>query len=409
MALNFKQLKKISKNPWSFTLSDENNPYGIEEYFDTGCYALNAFLSDGDIFKGCILGKKYAYSGESSTAKSYFIAYKIKAFLDKYPDGMILFYETEGSSIREMAESIGIDMDRVLVEPVSTVEELRFSAINYIEKLEKDYLDTKEKTRMMVVLDSLGMLSSNKEIEDGKAGKDTKDMTMAAAKKSFYRAISLKFSLLQIPMITANHSYTNIGGYGDSQVEGGGSGFQYAGDVRFLLSKSQKRSGTIQTGVTIRIKVKKSRFIKENQTINIDLDFEKGLNKYSYMVEFAEACGMLKSTDSTVTFEGQEYGREMFEQNFAQYFNEEKMKMLRERIKTSLCFGADDNIETMSVDKLVAHGIRLGLISDTPRMIILADGTKIKKNELRANEDLIPTELIKEIKEKLFEEDSKEE
>jgi hypothetical protein len=409
MALNFKQLKKISKNPWSFVLSDENNPYGIEEYFDTGCYALNAFLSDGDIYKGCILGKKYAYSGESSTAKSYFTAYKIKSFLDTYDDGMVVFYETEGSSVRQMAEEIGIDMDRVIIEPVSTVEDLRFSAMQYIDKLEKDYLETKEKTKLIVVLDSLGMLSSNKEIEDGKSGKDTKDMTMAQMKKAFYRAISLKFSLLSVPMITVNHTYTNIGGYGDSQVESGGSGFQYAGDVRFLLSKSQKRAGNIQTGVSIRIKVKKSRFIKENQTIVIDLDFEKGLNKYSYMVEFANACGMLKASENTVTFEGQEYGRQMFEEKFGEFFPKEKMDILRERIKESLSFGANDNIETMSVDKLVAHGISMGIMTDTARMVILPDGTKIKKNELRANEDLIPEEIITEIKNRLMEQETSEE
>jgi hypothetical protein len=404
MALNLKQLKKISNNPWSFVLSDEHNPYGVETFFDTGCYALNAFLSDGDIYKGCILGKKYAYSGESSTAKSYFIAYMIKAFLDTYEDATVLFYETEGSSIRQMAEAIGIDMTRVIVEPVSIIEELKTNALQYIEKLEADYIATKERTRLMVVLDSLGMLSTNKELDDGKAGKDTKDMTMAAAKKAFYRAISLKFSLLQIPMITANHSYTNIGGYGDSQVEGGGSGFQYAGDVRFLLSKSQKRAGNLQTGVSIRVKIKKSRFIKENQTINIDLDFEKGLNKYSHMVEFANACGMLKADDDVVTFEGKEYVRQMFEEKFGDFFVKEKMDILRERIKVSLGFGENDNVETMSVDKLVAHGVSMGLITDTPRTIILPDGTKIKKNELRANEDLIPSELISQIKENLLKE-----
>ena len=408
MALNLKQLKKISNNPWSFVLSDEHNPYGIEEYFDTGCFALNAFLSDGDINKGAILGKRYAFSGESSTAKSYFTAFCIKAFLDKYPDAVVLFYETEGSSVREMAESIGIDTDRVIVEPVSIIEELTTNALQYLDKLEKDYQETKERTKLMIVLDSLGMLSTNKEIDDKRSGKDTRDMTMAAAKKAFYRAISLKLSLLQIPMFTVNHSYTNIGGYGDSQIESGGSGFQYAGDVRFLLSKSQKRSGNIQTGVTIRLKVKKSRFIKENQIIEIDLDFEKGLNKYSYMVDFAHAAGMLKASDTTVTFEGNEYVRTMFEEKFNEYFNEEKMKVLRERVKTMLSFGADDCIETMSIDKLVAHGVSMGFITDTPRTIILPDGTKIKKNELRANEDLIPKELIEQIKAKLTEEKESE-
>ncbi len=403
MALKLNQIKKISSNPWAFTLSDENSPYSIDECVDTNCYALNAFLSDGDIFKGLPMGKRISFSGESSTAKSYFNAFIIKSFLDKYEDGVVIIFETEGSSLRQQAESIGIDMTRVIVEPVNIIEELHTNIMQYLKKLEDDYMDTKERTKILFALDSLGMLSSNKEIDDKLAGNNTRDMTKAQAIKGMYRAISLKLSLLSISLLTINHSYTNIGGYGDSQVEGGGSGFQYSGDVRFLLSKSQKRTGNIQTGVTIRLKVKKSRFIKENQTIEIDLDFEKGLNKYSYMVEFADACGMLKSSDTMVKFEGNEYPRAMFEEKFGEYFNEEKMKILADRIKKMLGFGADDCIETMNIDKLINHGVTLGFITDTPRTIILPDGTKIKKNELRANEELIPKELIEQIKNKLKE------
>lgn len=405
MALKLAQIKKISSNPWSFTLSDEDSPYMIEDCVDTNCYALNAFLSDGDIFKGLPMGKRVAFSGESSTAKSYFNAFIIKSFLDKYEEGVVVIFETEGSSLRQQAESIGIDMTRVIVEPVNIIEELHTNIMQYLKKLEDDYMDTKERTKIMFALDSLGMLSSNKEIDDKLAGNNTRDMTKAQAIKGMYRAISLKLSLLNIPFITINHSYTNIiGGYGDSQVEGGGSGFQYSGDVRFLLSKSQKRTGNIQTGVTIRLKVKKSRFIKENQTIEIDLDFEKGLNKYSYMVEFADACGMLKASDTNVKFENIDYPRAMFEEKFGEFFNEEKMKVLAERIKKMLGFGADDCIETMNIDKLINHGVSFGLITDTARLIILPDGTKIKKNELRLNEDLIPKELIEQIKAKLKEE-----
>lgn len=401
MALNFKQLKKISNNPWSHTMDSEENPYNIEEYFDTGCLALNAIMSDGNIHKGCVLGKKYCFSGESSTGKSLFSAYLIKSFLETDENAVVLFYETEGSSVREMAESIGIDKSRVIVEPINIIEDLQTNITKYMQELEDDYLETKERTKMMVVLDSLGMLVTKKELEDTTIGKDVRDMTRAQAIKKFYRLISLKLSLLKIPMITVNHSYTNIGGYGDSQVESGGSGFLYAGDVRFMLSKSQKKTGNIQTGVSIKVKVKKSRFIKENKSIVVDLDWEKGLSKYSYMVDFADLTGMLKATDAKVIFNGEEYTREMFEQNFENYFTPDKMKLLEERIKTELTFGEDTNIDTMSVDKLIAHGINFGLIQDTARTIILPDGTKIKKNELRANEDLIPNELLEQIKNKL--------
>ncbi|MBO7044661.1 hypothetical protein J6W34_09325 [bacterium] len=408
MALSFRQLKKVSNNPWSYVLNDTSNPYGIEEYFDTNCYILNAVLSDGDINKGCILGKKYCFSGEASTGKSLFSAYIVKSFLEQDKDRVAVIYETEGSSIKEMFEKIDVDMERVIVEPVNIIEELQTNIFKYIEELESDYLETKERTKMIFVLDSLGMLVSRKEVEDVSANKEVRDMTRAQAIKKFYRLVSLKLALLKISMITINHSYTNIGGYGDSQVESGGSGFMYAGDVRLLLSKSQKKTGTLQSGITVKVKVKKSRFIKENQTFNIDIDWEKGLNKFSYMVELANIVGMLKATDSKVTFEGNKYGRQMFEDNFDKYFNAEKMKTLAERIKNNLTFGADDNIEAMSVEKLVQYGITFGMIQDTPRLIILPDGIKIKKNELKFSEDLIPEDLLEKIKQKLTETENEE-
>ena len=409
MALSFRQLKKVSDNPWSYVLNDKDNPYGIEEYFDTGCYILNAVLSDGDINKGCILGKKYCFSGEASTGKSLFSAYIVKAFLEQDKERVAVIYETEGSSIKEMFEQIGVDMERVIVEPVNIIEDLQNNIFKYIKELEEDYLETKERTKMIFVLDSLGMLVSRKEADDVSVNKEVRDMTRAQAIKKFYRLISLKLSLLKIPMITINHSYTNIGGYGDSQVESGGSGFMYAGDVRLLLSKSQKKTGTLQSGISVKVKVKKSRFIKENQSFNVDIDWEKGLNKYSYMVELANIVGMLKATDSKVTFDGNEYGRQMFEDNFEKYFNEEKMKTLSERIKNNLTFGADDNIDSLSIEKIVQYGITFGMIQDTPRLIILPDGTKIKKNELKFSEELIPEELIEKIKAKLSESENTEE
>lgn len=404
MALNFKQFNKISNNPWSYVMNDKDNPYGVEEYFDTGCLMLNAAMSDGDIQKGCVLGKKYCFSGESSTGKSLFCAYQVKQFLVSDPNAMVLIFETEGSSTKEMFEQIGVDMSRVKVEPVNVIEDLQTIALKYMTDIEEDYLETKERTKLMIVVDSLGMLVSKKEAEDVAMAKDVRDMTRAQAIKKFFRLITLKLALLKIPMLTVNHTYTNIGGYGDSQVESGGSGFMYAGDVRFLLTKSQKKTGNVQTGISIKVKIKKSRFVKENQSFIIDIDWEKGLNKYSYMVEMADAVGMLKATDSKVIFEGNEYGRTMFEEKFGEFFTGEKLQTLRKRIKTELTFGADDNIDAMNIDKLVAAGIKFGLIQDTARTIILPDGVKIKKNDLRANEDLIPEELLDQIKAKLIEE-----
>lgn len=405
MALKLNQLKSVSNNPWSFILSQENNPYEIKETFDIGCYALNAFCSDGDILTGLPLGKRISFSGESTTAKSFFGAYIIDSFLKQYEDGMVVLFETEGSSILQQADEIGMDKSRILIEPVSVIEELHTTFLNILKKLEDDFNKTKERTKVLFVLDSLGMLSTRKELADKEAGKDTRDMTRAAAIKAMYRAISLKLTLLQCSMITINHSYTNIGGYGDSQVEQGGSGFEYSGDVRFLLSKSQKRAGNSQTGVIIRLKIKKSRWIKENQTVEIELDFEKGMKKNSYLINWADKIGLVQfdEKENTVTYKGKEYPKAVFEEDLFEIMKDD-MQTLRDKIKNMLGFGVnEESVDDMTVETLVIRGVELGLISDTPRTIILSDGTKIKKKELRANPDIIPQELIQTIKDKLKE------
>lgn len=404
MALKLNQLHKASKNPWSFILSQENNPYELNEQFDTGSYALNAVCSDGDMLGGVPLGKRIAFSGESSTAKSFFSAYIMKSFLNAHEDGIVVLFETEGSSIAQQADEIDIDKSRMIIEPVSIIEEMHTIYLNYLKRIEDDYFKTKERTKVLFVLDSLGMLSSNKEIEDKESGKNTRDMTRAAAIKSMYRAVSLKLSLLQCSMVTVNHSYTNIGGYGDAQIEGSGSGFMYAGDVRFLLTRSQKRIGNSQTGVVIRLKIKKSRWIKENQTIEIELDFEKGMNKHSYLVEWANKVGMLVADDNTVTFQGKEYPRTVFKAKIDKYLGDDGMAELRDKVKNMLGFGsAEEDIENMSVEQLVIKGVEFGFVSDTPRTIILSDGTKIKKKELRSNPAIVPEELIQKIKDKMLE------
>ena len=406
MALDLKKLKGISKNPWSFILSDENNPYEIMGYVDSGCYILNALMCEGDIYGGLPLGKRIILSGQSSTAKSYFADYLIKSYLDKYKKGIVILFETEGSSIAQTAKEIGIDMTRVIIEPVREVEELHKLIIRYCEDIEADYLKTGKRTQLTFVIDSLGMLSSKKELDDKLAGNDVSDMTRAKMIKGMFRAVSLKLSLLQTPMIVVNHTYSKIGGYGDSQVASGGSGAQYSPDVHLFLSKKQRKIGAIQTGVTITAKVKKSRWIKENIKCELGLEFDKGLVKCSYLPQLAGMLGMLQMKDEkTIIFEGQEYGISRAEKDFETIFGEENMKKLAVKIKDNFSFGESElDIEFLSVDQLAVFGVSYGIISEKPRSFVLPDGTKIKKNDLRADNSLMPDEIIQKIKEKLREE-----
>jgi len=174
------------------------------------------------------------------------------------------------------------------------------------------------------------------------------------------------------------------------------------------LNKSQRRIGAIRTGVTIKAKVKKSRWIKENLRCEIGLDFAKGMVKCSYLPQLAGLLGMLQIKDEkTVIYKGESYDLGRFENDFEELFDQEDMKKLATKIKDNFTFGESElDIEFLSVDQLAVYGVQYGFISEKPRSFILPDGQKIKKNELRADNSLMPVDIIEKIKAKLREENA---
>jgi len=217
------------KNDFAFMM-DEENPYEVKEWIDTGCYALNAILSNGDILRGLPRGKRIVFSGGEASAKSILAILMIKAYLNRFPNAKIVFFESEGSSTVDMAKEAGIPSDSMIIIPVTTVEETRTQMVNIVDMINDDKYgyetktnDKGEKKRKKIkgfvpkpeeeqeqyifVLDSLGMLGTNKETRDVAAGSDTKDMTRSQLIKGFARVISLKLSMAQAPFIVVNHTY----------------------------------------------------------------------------------------------------------------------------------------------------------------------------------------------------------
>ena len=213
MDLILKKLKKAAGNEYSFTLDDKDNPYMVEEWIDTGCYALNAILSDGDIYKGMPKGKRIIFAGPSSTAKSYFIVYMIKAFLESESNPYVIVFESEGATITNMAADFGIPEDRLIIMPVMTVESFRTQVTKLLDEIVEMRGD-KENTdppNFLIALDSLGMLGTEKEYRDSVSGSDKTDMTRAKIIRSIFRLITLKLSLSQTTLIVANHVGAAIG------------------------------------------------------------------------------------------------------------------------------------------------------------------------------------------------------
>ena len=219
-----------------------------EVFIDTGSYIFNENIS-GSIFGGVSNNKITAIAGESSTGKTYFSLAVVKNFLDTNPDGYCLYFDTEAAVNKGLLESRGIDTTRLVVVNVVTIEEFRGKALKAVDI----YLKTDEDKRKpcMFVLDSLGMLSTEKEINDVLNDKQVRDMTKSQLVKGAFRMLTLKLGQAKIPLIVTNHTYDVIGSYVPTKEMGGGSGLKYAARVRSYISQRKKRKMEKQLSETL--------------------------------------------------------------------------------------------------------------------------------------------------------------
>jgi RecA/RadA recombinase len=190
-----------------------------ETYVDTGSYVLNSLVS-GSIFGGVSGNKITAIAGESSTGKTFFSLAVVKNYMDSNPDGYCLYFDTEAAVNKSLLASRGIDLERLVVVNVVTIEQFRQKALQAVDI----YLKTPEDQRKpcMFVLDSLGMLSTEKEIRDALDDKQVRDMTKSQLVKGAFRMLTLKLGQANIPMIVTNHTYDVIGSYVPTKEMGGG-------------------------------------------------------------------------------------------------------------------------------------------------------------------------------------------
>jgi len=307
-----------------------------ETYVDTGSYIFNALVS-GSIFGGVSGNKITAIAGESSTGKTFFSIAVVKNFLDTHPDGYCLYFDTEAAITKSLLESRGIDTERTVVINVVTVEEFRNKALKAVDIYQKKKED--ERKPCMFVLDSLGMLSTNKEIGDALAEKDSRDMTKAQLIKGAFRMLTLKLGQANIPMIVTNHTYDSMSLYGGKQMSGG-SGLQYASSTIIYLSKSKEKDGTEVIGNIIRAKTQKSRLSKENQEVQIRLYYdERGLDRYYGLLELGELGELWKNVAGRYEIDGKKlYAKEILK-NPEKYFTEEVMQKLDEISKKEFSYG----------------------------------------------------------------------
>ena len=334
--MNFlKDIVKEIDNEYASLVSDGVAAGDTSGFIDTGSYIFNALVS-GSIFGGIPGNKITALAGESSTGKTYFCLGVVQHFLESNPDAGVIFFESESAISRDMIESRGIDSSRMMIVPVTTVQEFRTQAIRILDK----YLAQTERKPLMFVLDSLGMLSTTKEIEDSEAGKETRDMTRAQVVKSIFRVLTLKLGKANVPLIVTNHTYDVVGSYIPTKEMGGGSGLKYAASTIIYLSKKKEKDQSEVVGNLIKAKTAKSRLSKENKSVSIRLYYdERGLDKYYGLLELGELGGMWKNVAGRYEMNGKKiYGKEILK-NPTEYFTEEVLEKLDNISKENFSYG----------------------------------------------------------------------
>ena len=331
-----KDIIKTSGNEYAALVADGIEGADVGAFYDTGSHILNALLS-GSIYGGLPANKITAIAGESATGKTFFVMGMVKSFLDANPEAGCLYFESESAITKQMVVDRGIDPNRMVIIPVTTVQEFRTQAIKVLDS----YLAKNEADRrpMMMCLDSLGMLSTTKEVEDTSEGKETRDMTRAQVLKAAFRVLTLKLGRCGVPMVVTNHTYDSMGLFSTKEM-GGGSGLKYAASSIVFLSKKKDKDGTEVVGNIVHCKNHKSRLTIENKMVDVRLSYETGLDRYYGLLELAIKYGIFKQVSTRIELpDGTTQFSKTINNNPEKYFTEDIMHKLDLAAETEFKYG----------------------------------------------------------------------
>ena len=335
-----KEIIKTTGNEYANLVEDGVESGDVENFIDTGSYILNGMLS-GSLYGGLPQNKITALAGESATGKTFFLMGMCKHFLDANPDGGVVYFESESAVTKKMIVDRGIDASRMVVLPVSTVQEFRTQAIKVLDRYMQQDVDIRRP--MFMCLDSLGMLSTTKEVEDTAEGKETRDKTRAQVLKAAFRILTLKLGKAKVPMVVTNHTYDVVGSYIPMKEMGGGSGLKYAASSIVYLSKKKEKDGTEVIGNIIKAKNQKSRLTKENSDCEVRLTYNKGLDKYYGLLQLAEKYDIFKKVSTKFELPD---GRKVFGKTInddpQSYFTDEVMEKLEEAAMKEYSYGGNN-------------------------------------------------------------------
>lgn len=336
-----KNVIKMSGNKYASVVNDGLDGSDVGGFVNTGSYILNALLS-GSIYGGIANNKILAIAGETSTGKTYFSLGIVNKFLSDHKDSIVLYFDSEQAVTSDMIRDRGIDPSRIAVFPVTTVEEFRHQVITIVD----DYLQKPENERqkILIVMDSLGMLSTSKEISDTSDGKETRDMTRAQLVKSTFRVLTVKLGMAKIPMIMTNHTYQSMGSMYPTTEMSGGQGIRYAAStIVYLSKKKDKNTEGDVIGNIIHCKLYKGRLTKENKMIDVRLNYDTGLDLYYGLSDLAIQYGIFKKNSTKIELpNGEKVFEKQIHDNPEKYFTPAILKQLDEVAGKEFKYGGQE-------------------------------------------------------------------
>lgn len=337
MSKYLKSLIGKINNPDAKLVSEGLEGSDVTGFIDTGSYVLNALLS-GSIYGGLPNNKISCLAGDPATGKTFYAIGIASQFLRDHKDGIVIYFDTEQAVTSDMFIERGIDPERIAVVPVATIEEFKTQSL----KIVNDILEQPEEDRkpIFMVLDSLGMLSTEKEMNDSAEGKNVRDMTKAQQTKATFRVLTLKLGKAKIPMLLTNHTYQVIGSYVPTKELGGGIGLKYAASNILTLSKSKDKTEEGVVGNFIKCTNYKNRFVKENMQVETRLNYTSGLSRYYGLTDFAIKYGIFKKVSTRIELPD---GTKVFEKNLDEdpekYYTKDILDRLDKEIQKDFKYG----------------------------------------------------------------------
>jgi RecA/RadA recombinase len=276
-------LDKLKKNTTikDSAILDKSKFFTEKDFVPTRVPMINVALSgslDGGLIPGLTM-----WAGPSKHFKTAFSLLMAKAYMDKYPEAVLLFYDSEFGTPIKYFETFEIDQSRVLHTPLTDIEQLKFDIMQQLQDINRG-------DKLIIILDSIGNLASKKEVEDALEGKSVADMSRAKQVKSLFRMITPHLNLKDIPMVVVNHTYKEIGLF-PKDIVGGGTGSYYSADNIYIIGRQQEKEGTEVIGYNFIINVEKSRYVKEKSKIPINVSFDGGISRWSGLLDIALESG----------------------------------------------------------------------------------------------------------------------